>query len=298
MAFASTGCPTWHRPSRPAGSSRVRHRGPRRLAHHRSGRRCARHVGPHRPSWPGRRRPLPHRGGPGAGRPGAPAPGHHRPQHGGQPAVRQGRHRPRLQRRALQLQAAPGRAREPRGALPHRVGHRGRARGVALRRRGLAAPLPRHVRARPAGAGHRPPGAGPGPLRDQAAVRGRARQGCGLRQRAQGAADGAGRRRGGPHGHRRVAALLLGAGEPLRHQRRGEAARRVLGREAARAADAGAPLLRPRRGARPPGPGHRSRGADGDPGGLRLRAPDRRRARLHLPVRRAGLEPGDRPGPP
>ena len=100
-----------------------------------------RHVGPHRPPRPGRRRPLPHRGGSGAGRPGAPAPGHHRPQHGGQPAVRQGRHRPRLQRRALQLQAAPGRAREPRAcaSAPRRTPRSCSRRGASAARPGCAA---------------------------------------------------------------------------------------------------------------------------------------------------------------
>ena len=68
----------------------------------------------------------------------------------------------------------------------------------------------------------------------------------------------AGRCRGRPNGHRRLAALLLGAREPLRHQRGGEAAGRLLGREVARTV-AGAPVLRPRRGL-----GHRDHGIDAD----------------------------------
>ena len=89
----------------------------------------------------------------GAARP--PAAVDHRPQRRGRPAAVQARPDARLQRRAVQLPGAAGRAGRPRRPFRHRIRHRGRARGLAMLGTGGAAPVPRHVRVRAARRAHR-----------------------------------------------------------------------------------------------------------------------------------------------
>ena len=72
----------------------------------------------------------------------------HRPDDRGQPAVREGLADPGLQRRAVQLPRAAGRAHRPGRLVRDPLRHRGRARGLAALGNVGPGPLPRHVRLR------------------------------------------------------------------------------------------------------------------------------------------------------
>ena len=189
-----------------------------------------RHDRPDRAPRPGRGRAVGPRGRPGRGPARSPPALDHRPQHRCRPAADQGRADPGLQRRAVQLPDAAGRADRPRhhgsspGPTPRWCWRRG-GPGAPTRCPGSAACSP--SRCRPA---VRRAGAGPGPARHQAAVLPAARPGGGVRLRAQGVHGRdrlrAAGRAGGPGG---LDALLLAARAALRHRRGAQAPGRVVG---------------------------------------------------------------------
>ena len=192
--------------------------------------------------------------------PGPPAAVDHRPVHRRRPAAAQGRPDARLQRRALQLQGAAGRAPGRRRELRHPVRHRGRARGLALLGPGGAAQVPWHVRVRARRHRDGRAGAGPRPAGHQAALLPPARRRHRVRLGTQGAAGGA-RRRTADRARRArgVHALLLGPGAALRHPRACTSSRQAPGRASARGQgiEVRHVLARPgrgRRGSRPARP--------------------------------------------
>ena len=239
-----------------------------------------------------RRRPA------GAAR--APAAVDHRPVGRGQPAVRQGRAGAGVLRRDLQLPGAAGRAAHRRDQLPHRLRHRGAAGGVAPLGSGEPPPPARHVRLRAVrrARGHAHPG--PRPVRHQAAVLDGAGRRRRLLLRAEGTATAAGRPPADrPHRHRRLADVLLDSRGPLRLPGCPEApARELAAGRPGRPPAAGAVLRPARRAGRAVRAAGRRGGAAPRAGGLGRRAPGGRRADLHVPVRRAGLQPAHRPGRP